>query len=198
MALSFFWATDLDSVFLSPDLTKWLHYSFSSFCFESQSAAVVTPESNERLFIIIKWIDQRSLHVQKCNDIANEIVPLLPSQRSNYIVKGHGGLTEMGRFSMAHSWICLSCSIRILHCQIFFLWLLRRTVASSFPSLLLCKLSRIQRQKQNSWGLYNMRTTVVTVMRWCGCTLSSSVLITKKGHYLLVVLSECKELSENK
>lgn len=107
-----------------------------SLCFESQSAAVVTLESNESLFIIIKWIDQRSLHVQKCNDIANEIVPLLPSQRSNYTVKGHGGLTEMGRFSMTHSWICLSYCMRILHHQIFFVALLRRTLPSSFPSFI--------------------------------------------------------------
>lgn len=103
----FFYCTQLQAhfwpaIFLSKDLTKWLHRNLSCLCFESQSAAVVTPARNERLFKIIKWIDQRSLHVQKCNDMANEIVPLLPSQRSNYIVSGHGGLTEMGIFSMAH------------------------------------------------------------------------------------------------
>lgn len=114
------------AIFLSNDLTKWLHWNLSPLCFESQSAAVITPESNERLFIIIKWIDQRSLHVQKSNDIANEIVPLLPSQQSNYIVKGHGGLTALGRFRMTHS--CM----RILHHHFLFLWLLRRTLASSF------------------------------------------------------------------
>ncbi len=133
----FFYCSQLQThfwpaVFLSKDLTKWLHWNLSALCFESQSAAVVTPESNERLFIIIKWIDQRSLHVQKYNDLANEIVPLSPSQWSNYIVKGHGGLTEMGRFSMTQSWTCLSCCMRIFFHRSF-LTLLKRTLASSFP-----------------------------------------------------------------
>lgn len=91
------------------------------------------------LFIIIKWIDQRSLHVQKCNDRANEIVPLLPSRRPNYIVRGHGGLTAMGRFSMTRGWVRLSRCTRIFHHHIFFYYffffvgLLRRALASSPP-----------------------------------------------------------------
>lgn len=52
--------------------------------------------------------------------MANEIVPLLPSQWSNPVVKGYGGLTVMGRLSMTHSRIHLSCCMRILHNQIFF------------------------------------------------------------------------------
>lgn len=96
----FFYCSQLQThswpaIFLTKDLTKWLHWTLPL----SQSAAAVTPESNERPFVIIKWIDQRSLHVQKCNDTANGIVPLLPSRCYNYIVKGHGELTAMGRFS---------------------------------------------------------------------------------------------------
>lgn len=96
----FFYCSQLQThswpaIFLTKDLTKWLHWTLPL----SQSAAAVTPESNERPFVIIKWIDQRSLHVQKCNDTANGIVPLLPSRCYNYIVKGHGELTATGRFS---------------------------------------------------------------------------------------------------
>lgn len=153
------------------------------------------------LFIIIKWIDQRSLHVQKCNDRANEIVPLLPSRRSNYIVRGHGGLTAMGRFSMTCSWVCLSRCMRIFHHQIFFYFvgLLRRALASSPPCFHfpLCKSDSSAKAEIEQWRFVQCESerggyTRVTVRFFCLFpTLSSSVLIDKKMDTIcLVLLSE--------
>lgn len=155
------------------------------------------------LFIIIKWIDQRSLHVQKCNDRANEIVPLLPSRRPNYIVRGHGELTAMGRFSMTRSWVRLSRCTRIFHHHIFFYYFFffcgPPPESTSFLSSL---LSFSSLQKWLECEGRNRTAEVCTVWeqarRLHSCdaaflfvcfffTLSSSVLIDKKknGHYLL-------------